>query len=311
MRILTRHVAGGFLRRAAAVAGAAFLIGTAAGAVEEANRPVDAPAGARLLAAVSRAPEVLFFAFPAVCLLAALWTARDLLPGAVSEGLGGAGVRPAGIDRGMYLGAVAAAAFAVLLGGWIAPAAQRLGAPEAPQAWARSGGAPSWTGRDWIWIRRGDALARIESHGGDAQVTRTIPLTGRPADLVAAPTAAELDLLAAPPAWLSLPDLLDAGAVRRSLGHLRAPVDAETALRAAIVALLLPWTFAAAAFRRIPRPARRWAWTAALVVTSLAGLQASAVWAARGEIPVPFVAAASLALASTVAALARRSARRA
>jgi lipopolysaccharide export LptBFGC system permease protein LptF len=314
VRILGRHLAAGFLLRALATAGVAATLGTLIGVVEGANRPEgNEGATAWWLGALARAPETVFFACPVVVLLAALWTAHDLVPPPVREGLGGAGVAERAIDRPIAL-AVLPVLLAVLgLGGWIAPAAQRAAAVDAEAAWARSGGAPEWAARGWTWIRSGETLVRVEIDGGAVRAARVVrldrdgPLAFEPPEAAGAlrlPTAAEVRLLATPPAWLTAPELARAAEARRSWGHVTGPVDAELALRLAVLLLLAPATAAALACRRIRSGARRWSLAAALVFLSLLGLQASNVWAARGELPVAAVVAVPLAAATVVAVVA-------
>jgi uncharacterized membrane protein YhaH (DUF805 family) len=118
------------------------------------------------------------------------------------------------------------------------------------------------------------------------------------------PSASEARLLAAPPAFLTYPELLEASAIRAAFGHQPAPVDAELALRAAIAALALPAAGTGLACRRIRGAGRRWSLVALLALAAMLGLQASHVWATRGELPVAMVVAVPLVLASAVAVLA-------
>jgi hypothetical protein len=257
---------------------------------------------------------VLFFASPLIALLAVLWTSRDLAPEPVVEGLGGAGVPARRIDLGLGLAAMLVALAAALLGGWLAPLAQRAASPDPSAAWARSGGAPEWVREGWTWVRADGRLVRIAVAGDTVRATGTIEFGAGGAVRKAfgpggggagvLPTADEARLLAAPPAFLTFPELVEASGVRAAFGHLSAPVNAELALRGAIAALALPAAGTGLACRRIRRARRRWSLVALLALAAMLGLQASHVWATRGELPVAMVVAVPLGLASMVALLA-------
>ncbi|MBI5488063.1 MAG: hypothetical protein HY905_12085 [Deltaproteobacteria bacterium] len=314
MGTLGRHLLFGCLARAAALSGVGATLGTIIGLIEEGNRAAAAGAAdTSWLASLARVPEVLFFASPLVALLAVLWTARDLVPEPVAEGLAGAGVRGRRIDAALAGACVVVALAAAALGGWLAPWAQRESAADPSTAWARSGGVPEWTAAGWTWVRTGGRLVRIEVAPDGVRAARALefgpggpretPLGGSSAGL-AIPTAAELGLLAAPPAFLTFPDLLEAAAVRERFGHLAAPVLSELALRAAVAVLAFPAAAVGLACRRIRLRGRRWWLVALLALASLLGLQASHVWATRGELPIAAVVAVPLAAALAVAALA-------
>ena len=75
-------------------------------------------------------------------------------------------------------------------------------------------------------------------------------------------------------------------------------------MRVAVAALAFPAAAVGLACRRIRRRGRRWSLVALLALASLLGLQASHVWATRGELPVAAVVAVPLAAGLAVAALA-------
>jgi len=311
VRSLTRYVLAGALRRLLALAGLAAALGALAGLVEAGNRPAGAPE-AEWLGALSRVPEVVFFAAPLLCLLGVLWTVRDLVPPGVAEGLGGAGVPAGRIDRAVW-GAVAVALAATIgLGGWLAPWAQRELATRREEAWARSGGAPDWTPGNGVWVRAEKRWLRVEASGGEVRAVRGVEfgsagprlLRGEEIAAAALPSAEALALLATPPAFQTVPELLAAGAVRSRHGHPPAPVRSELALRGAIAALLVPAGATGLACRRMRRPARRWAFAAALAGAGMLGAQAAHVFATRGELGAGWVAALPPALAGGVAVLA-------
>lgn len=311
VRSLTRHVMLGALWRLSVLAGLTGALGALVGLVEAGNRPGDAPA-AEWLGALARVPEVVFFAAPLLCLLGILWTARDLVPPGVAEGLGGAGVPERRVDLAVLWAVVVALAATMCLGGWVAPWVQRELTARRDEAWARSGGTPDWMRGGRVWIRSGRRLLRVEVQGDEVRVTRTLELgSGGPRELDGAlpagearPSAGTLALLSTPPAFQTVPELLAAGAVRSRHGHLPAPVHSELALRATVVALLVPAGATGLACRRMRRPARRWAFAAALAVAGLFGVQVAHVFATRGELGVGWVPVLPLALAGGVAALA-------
>ncbi|MBI5500533.1 MAG: hypothetical protein HY907_09830, partial [Deltaproteobacteria bacterium] len=180
-------------------------------------------------------------------------------------------------------------------------------------AWARSGGAPEWAAAGGPGVRRGGWLVRSVVGEGGVRAARVLEFgPGGPREAVlgesgaglAVPTAAELGLLAVPPAFLTLPDLLEAAAVRERFGHLAAPVRSEVAMRVAVAALAFPAAAVGLACRRIRRRGRRWSLVALLALASLLGLQASHVWATRGELPIVAVVAVPLAAGFAVSALA-------
>ncbi|NMC68772.1 MAG: hypothetical protein GYA57_01745, partial [Myxococcales bacterium] len=221
MRSLTRYVLAGALRRLAALAGLAAALGTLVGLVEAGNRPAGDP-GAEWFGALSRVPEVVFFAAPLLCLLGVLWTARDLVPPGVVEGLGGAGVPQGRIDRAIWGALAVAIAATIGLGGWLAPWAQRELAGRREEAWARSGGAPDWTPGSGVWVRADGRWVRVEASGSGVRAVRGVEFGGAgPRALgdqeiaaAAVPSAEALALLATPPAFQTVPELLAAGAVR-------------------------------------------------------------------------------------------------
>ncbi|MBN1769765.1 MAG: hypothetical protein JXB32_00780 [Deltaproteobacteria bacterium] len=313
MRTLTRHVFVGALWRLLALAGLAAALGALVGLVEAGNRPAAAQA-IGWLGALSRVPEVVFFAAPLWCLLGIAWTARDLVPPGVAEGLGGAGVPERRVDLAILWALVVALAATAGLGGWVAPWVQQELTAQREEAWARSGGTPDWTRSGRVWIRSDGRLLRVEASGDEVRVTRGLepgpggPRELRGAELAAgeAPSAATLALLSTPPALQTVPDLLAAGAVRSHHGHLPAPVHSELALRGTVVALLVPAGATGLACRRMRRAARRWAFAAALAAAGLLGVQATHVFATRGELGAGWVAMLPLALAGAVAALAWR-----
>jgi lipopolysaccharide export LptBFGC system permease protein LptF len=232
----------------------------------------------------------------------------------VTEGLEGAGVPAGRIDSAMVLGASGLLLVAGLLGGWLAPLAQH--AADRRTAWERSGGVPAWTQRGWTWIRSDGVLARVSIEGDRVRVTRAFEFGPRgpvdvPVERAAArpggiPAAAAVRLLATPPALLTLPELLEAAKVRDEYGHPAAPVRAEAALRVVLIGLTLPATVTGLACRRMRRAGRRWAFVAGFVFVAMLGLQASHVWATRGELPVWMVVVLPLAAGSLVAVLAWR-----
>jgi len=69
---------------------------------------------------------------------------------------------------------------------------------------------------------------------------------------------------------------------------------------------LAPASLVGLACRRVRRASRRWSLVAAFVLAAMLGLQASHVWATRGELPVSVVVLVPLALGSLVAAAAWR-----
>jgi hypothetical protein len=313
VRSLTRHVLLGALWRLLVLAGLAAALGTLVGLVEAGNRSPDAQAG-EWLGALSRVPEVVFFAAPLLVLLGIFWTARDLVPPGVAEGLGGAGVPERRVDLAVLWALVAALAATACLGGWVAPWVQRELAARREEAWARSGGAPDWMQGGRVWIRSGQRLLRVEAQGGEVRVSRALELGPLgPRELRGAvlageerPSAETLALLSTPPAFQTVPELLAAGSVRSRYGHLPAPVRSELALRGTIVALLVPAGATGLACRRMRRSGRRWAFAAALAVAGLFGVQVAHVFATRGELGVAWVPVLPLALAGGVAALAWR-----
>lgn len=311
MRSLTRHVLAGALRRLLALAGLAAALGALVGLVEAGNRPAGAPA-AEWLGALSRVPEVVFFSAPLLCLLGVLWTARDLAPPAVVEGLCGAGVPERRIDVAMWGAMAVALVVTTGLGGWVAPWVQRELTTRREEAWARSGGAPDWTAGGGVWVRSGDRLVCVEASGDETRGTRGLEfdaagpraLRAEQVDGVEVPSAEALALLATPPAFQTLPELFSAGEVRARHAHPPAPVRSELALRGAIVFLLLPAGATGLACRRMRRAGRRWGFAAALAGAGLLGVQAAHVFATRGELEAAWVAALPPALAAGVAALA-------
>jgi hypothetical protein len=315
VRLITRHVALGCLSRGAALAGIAAALGALVGLVEEGNRAALAAAGSPWSAALSRIPEVVFFASPLITVLAVLWSARDLVPASVEEGLGGAGVPGRRIDAGLAVATVFLGAAAALLGGWLAPLAQRSAAPDPAAAWARSGGAPEWAAAGWTWVRTPEGVARVQIDGSRVRVTRALAWGPRgPVELPAPaalpsrvlPSVDDVAVLSLPPAFLTLPELFGASTARERFGHLAAPVYAEISLRAGIVLLLAPASLVGLACRRVRRASRRWSLVAAFVLAAMLGLQASHVWATRGELPVLVVVLVPLLLGSLVAAAAWR-----
>jgi predicted short-subunit dehydrogenase-like oxidoreductase (DUF2520 family) len=120
------------------------------------------------------------------------------------------------------------------------------------------------------------------------------------------PSVDDVAVLSLPPAFLTLPELFGASTARERFGHLAAPVHAEISLRAGIVLLLAPASLVGLACRRVRRASRRWSLVAAFVLAAMLGLQASHVWATRGELPVLVVVLVPLALGSLVAAAAWR-----
>lgn len=311
VRTLTRHLLLGVLWRLLALAGLAAALGALVGLVEAGNRPTDAPA-TEWLGALARVPEVVFFAAPLLCLLGVVWAARDLVPPSVAEGLAGAGVPAHHVDLAVSGAVLAALVGAAVLGGWVAPWTQRELATRREEAWARSGGAPDALQGGRVWVRAGPRLLRLDVRDGAAQVTRGLEWTaGGPRELTVAelarverPSAELLALLWTPPAFQTLPELLAAGTVRARHGHLPAPVESELALRATIVALVVPAGATGLACRRMRRPARRWTFTAALAAAGLLGVQLAHVFATRGELGVAWVPVLPLALAGGVAVLA-------
>lgn len=310
VRILTRHVCGAFLRRAAGLAALAAGLGALVGGVEAANRP-DGAAWAGWLEGLGRVPETVFFAGPVWVLLAVLWTTRDVVPPGVSEGLGGAGVPARRVDGGILIGTAAALGVLAAFGGWLAPWAQRATAPDPAQAWARSGGAPGWSGTGRTWIRLDERLVRVSIGEAGTRIDRWWPEGGAPPGADPLPSAADLALLSSPPAWMTLPGLWRAAAVRERYGHLRAPVDAELALRGVLLLLVLPAGLLGCVCRRMRNARWRWAWATAWIVAGLLGLQAANVWAARGELPAAAVVWVPLLAAGIVWAGAAVAARRA
>lgn len=311
MRTLTRYVLAGALRRLLALAGLAAALGALAGLVEAGNRPAGAPE-AEWSGALSRVPEVVFFAAPILCLLGVLWTARDLAPPGVTEGLGGAGVPAGRIDRAVWGAVAVTLAATIAVGGWFAPWAQRQLASRPEEAWARSGGAPDWTPASGVWVRAGRRWLRVEARGDEVRAVRGVefgrtgprPLRAEEIAAAEAPSAEALALLATPPAFQTVPQLLAAGAARSRHGHSPAPVHSELALRGAIAALVIPAGATGLACRRMRRPARRWAFAATLAGVGMLGAQVAHVFATRGELGAGWVAALPLALAGGVAILA-------